>query len=110
MAMKLNRNLLWEVLRYLPEAIFILEPTSSRIKEKLLGDVAYFHFFLEDVFGCRHVRELTWNECWLFLYELIRKNPPYLMWLLGDQLILFDCEAAQVSGPHQILGLPQYSG
>ena len=97
-------NLLWEIIRFFPEILFSLEPTSKTLRTSLCHDLSHLHFFLESEFGYTSVRDSDFTYCKsLLISELydpgllfrIKSNE-----LEGDetkrQLISFDCKKEKV--------------
>ena len=52
----LRRVLIWEVIRYWPPTLYILEATCAEMKANVSSDVSYIHYFLEDMYKKSDVR------------------------------------------------------
>ena len=50
-------NLVWESLRFYPQNLFALEPTSKSLRSSLCHDMSHFYYFLESEFGYTDVRD-----------------------------------------------------
>ena len=50
-------NLLWEIMRFSPQIIYTIEPTSKGLRKSLCYDISHFHYSLESEFGYKDVRD-----------------------------------------------------
>ena len=56
----LNRNMLWEVLRYHPEDLYCVEILNKTLALRISQDESYIHYFLEDLFQKSCIRNRTY--------------------------------------------------
>ena len=56
----LKRVLMYEIFGYWPPALVILEFTCKGIQASLSSDLAYIHYFLEDMYKEEDIRTLDW--------------------------------------------------
>ena len=54
-------NLWWETIRFFPEILFTLEPTTKGLRSMLCHDMSHFHYFLESELGYTDVRDLNFK-------------------------------------------------
>ena len=52
-----NPNLFWETIKFAPQIIFNLEPTTKVLRSMLCNDMSHFHEFFESEFGYTDVRD-----------------------------------------------------
>ena len=56
----LQRVLIYEIFGYWPAALSILESTCRGMQSSLSSDLAYIHYFIEDMYKEEKVRTLDW--------------------------------------------------
>ena len=56
----LNRNMLWEVLRYHPEDLYCVEILNKTLALRISQDESYIHYFLEDLCQKSGIRNRTY--------------------------------------------------
>ena len=67
----LNRNLLYEVVRYEPTVLLMLECCSETINHTASGDAAYIQTLIEDLYYRFDTRDLSFPECKNFLKPVV---------------------------------------
>ena len=72
--MELNRNLLYEVIRYHPKLVFIFECLDSETINKLTGDLSYLYFLLEELYSSEDVRGQTLADCKQMLRDVLERS------------------------------------
>ena len=96
-----NSNLWWETIRYSPEILFNLEPTTKNLRKSLCHDISHFHYFLESEFGYKDVRDADFTYCKSLLkselddpkllFYMKQKSNPLSGFVFVPQLKSFDC-------------------
>ena len=56
-------NLLWEIIRYSPQILFIIETTKNLLRKHLSRDISRIHYFLESEFGYSNIRFTDYAYC-----------------------------------------------
>ena len=69
--MELNKNLIWEVIRYHPKLAFIIECLNSTYNSRITSDVSYIQFLLEELYFQNDVRRNNLQQCKHILRELL---------------------------------------
>ena len=62
-SLKVSKFLLWEIIKYSPKSLCILDITCKRVEAQLYTDISCFHNFLEEIAEFKNVRGLNLTGC-----------------------------------------------
>ena len=73
--------MLWEIIRYSPRILNILYCMTAEMKNHLMTEIGYLHYYLEDSLDQHNVRSLNWNEAMRLVKSLVySKNNLIAVW------------------------------
>ena len=63
----LKRVLMYEILRYYPPTLRILESTCKGIQASLYSDITYIHYFIEDMYKVENHNFIILMDTWVMI-------------------------------------------
>ena len=94
----ISLNLLWEIFRYHPNALFIFEIINSKLAFRLRHNCFYLRWFLQEIFLVKPARSLSYDDLKSHLRTILQPKNRFHARLLksSNNLVRFDSQTLEL--------------